>query len=75
LPTASIRPDRNARPDKYVLAAALQQNQQKLAVAPDAEIERTIAVLQALLDGTPLPRHLGVPIVSFDGSVSFAEKQ
>jgi hypothetical protein len=37
-----------------------------------AEAERAIAVLQALLDGAPLPKHLGVPIVSFDGSVSFA---
>jgi hypothetical protein len=35
-------------------------------VAPDADIERIIAVLQALLDGSPLPRHLGVPIISFD---------
>jgi hypothetical protein len=76
VPDASIRPNRNTRPDPCVLSAALQQNKQKLmqptTVEEHDEAQRAIAVLQALLDGTPLPKHLGVPIVSFDGSVTFS---
>jgi hypothetical protein len=73
---SSARRGRDVQIDRYAVAAALQLKKQKLnqpsSAAEQVETERAIAVLEALLNGTPLPRHLGTPIVSFDGNVSFA---
>jgi hypothetical protein len=67
--------DRNARPDPAVLAVKYEQLVQQLAIEPSVELERIQVVYEALLNGKPIPRHLGTPIVSFDGSVSFAHDQ
>jgi hypothetical protein len=77
-PPAGGRPDRHRPPPPPVVwAAALADHRQKLAGSADPaeaqEAERVIAVLEAILDGKPPPRELGVPIIAVDGSVSFAE--
>jgi hypothetical protein len=71
----SVRPiiNRNSLANPEALAAQHEQVKQQLTDTPTAELNRIAAVYEHLLNGTPIPHELGVPIISFDGNVSFAD--